>query len=80
MDLSVLWKQIDDDRRAKIEAAVEQMITDPEQRGVLIRESQYGVLLSAELSSAVPYGTVIVKREDVYNGIVSPPAKSGEGT
>lgn len=60
-----LWKQVREERRKKIETACERMITDPEQRGVLIIENQYGVVLSADLTNTVPYGTVCFVREEI---------------
>lgn len=72
-----LWTEVQAERRQIIETGVEKMLQDGKQ-GLLIVENLYGVILSADLSEKVPYGQILLMREELYaNGSVPPPTEGG---
>lgn len=77
--MKLLWKEADEDRNKKLESAVEEMITDEQARGVHVIEDFFGRLIDVRLDHAVPFGTVVFIRKDLYSDLFVPPPERGGG-
>lgn len=60
-----LWAEVDAERREMVKAGIEKMIADPEGRGLLITQNQFGVILSADLSDTISAGMIYMNTQPI---------------
>lgn len=76
-----VWDQVQIERVQKVAAGVEQMFADPQKRGLIVVENQFGRILEVGLDASVPFGTVhLVRKELDIDNLVSPSTRSGGET
>lgn len=75
------WAQVDQENVEKLKAALEMRRQDPDGRGLLVVQNQFGTIVRTSLEHHIPRDTILFHREDVnLDGLVPTSTEGGRGT